>query len=208
MYWLLSAELQPFTIAAIILLALVAIEVAGTFIGASPSEYMESSALGEALDSALGWLNLGKVPFLVLLMIVLALFAASGMVLQSIARHTIGAFPAIIAAGAATAFSLIATRFVSRSVARILPRDESYATTDEDMIGRVGPVTVGPLESHAVGRMSVSDSFGNQHFPRVRPANPGEVIAAGEFVLIVARVGREFRVVRAPDRLAASKGGP
>lgn len=201
MSWFLLPELQPFTIAAAVLLALVAIEMVGTLAGTGLSDVAEMLPLESVADSALGWLNLGRVPLLILLILMLGLFSASGMVLQAIAEGSIGLLSPLVAVSCSAAFALLTTGTASKAVARILPRDESYALAEEDLVGRVGIVTVGPLESHAVGKMSVSDANGNRHFPRVRPAQEGEKIETGASVLIVDMKGHEYRVIRAPAGL-------
>lgn len=202
MAWFLSPPLQPFSIAAAVLLALLLIEVVGLISGMAFSDITESTSIGDAADNALSWLNLGRVPLFMLLIIMLGLFAAGGMVLQAIADRSIGLIPPWPASLAAGGFALLATRVASRAVARILPRDESYALSDQDLVGRVGTVTVGPLEARAVGKISVTDAHGNRHFPRARPAIAGEVIETGAKVLIVDLAGREYRVIRAPAGLA------
>jgi hypothetical protein len=202
MAWFLAPALQPFTIAAAVLLALVAIQVIGTFAGATLTDWMESDAPGSMAGAALGWLNLGKVPLLILIMLLLGLFAAGGMVLQAVAEPVIGLIPPLPAVGLAGLFALAGTRYTSRFVGAVLPREETYVLSEEDLLGRVGTVTVGPLEVHAVGRIRVSDAHDNRHFPRARPAEAGDVIEVGARVLIVALAGREYRVIRAPAELA------
>jgi membrane protein implicated in regulation of membrane protease activity len=200
--WLLTPPFLPFAIAALVLLVLVVLEVAGTFVGTAPSHLVEATSAAEAIEGAVGWLNLGRVPLLILLITLLAVFAVCGIVLQIVASKTVGYLPVPLAALLAAAAALPVTRWVSRGVARIVPRDETYAVKDEDLIGRVGTVTVGPLAVAFVGRARVEDSHGNAHFPRVRPADRQEEIEVGARVLLVERAGREFRVIRAPAGLA------
>jgi membrane protein implicated in regulation of membrane protease activity len=200
--WLLTPPFLPFAIAALVLLVLVVLEVAGTFVGTAPSHLVEATSAAEAIEGAVGWLNLGRVPLLILLITLLAVFAVCGIVLQVVASKTVGYLPVPLAALLAAAAALPVTRWVSRGVARIVPRDETYAVKDEDLIGRVGTVTVGPLAVAFVGRARVEDAHGNAHFPRVRPADRQEEIEVGARVLLVERAGREFRVIRAPAGLA------
>jgi len=174
----------------------------GAFTGHALPDMPDALPLDDVPDSPLAWLNLGKVPLLILLMLMLGLFASGGMVLQAVMEPVSGLLHALPASLLAGTFALVTTGSASRLIARILPRDESYALSDEDLIGRVGTVTVGPLESHAVGKIRVLDAFGNRHFPRARPANKGDVIEIGERVLIVDLNKREYRVIRAPAELA------
>lgn len=172
MTWLLLPQLQPFTIAAAVMLALLAIQIVGALAGHAFDDMPVDHLLDDVTESPLGWLNVGRVPLLVLLILLLGLFASGGMLLQALAAPVTGLLPAIPASVVTGAFALFATRSASRLIGRILPREESYALDDEDLIGRIGTVTVGPLESHAVGKISVLDAFGNRHFPRAAPPMP------------------------------------
>jgi hypothetical protein len=70
-------------------------------------------------------------------------------------------------------------------VARIVPRDETYAQTGNDFVGLVGTVTVGPARAGVVARARIVDRHGNAHFPRIEPADPAVVIPAGASVLVI-----------------------
>jgi hypothetical protein len=59
---------------------------------------------------------------------------------------------------------------------------------------------LGPVEAESAGRAKVEDKFGNAHFPRIRAARAGLVIAQGAKVLVVDRVGSELTVVPAELR--------
>jgi hypothetical protein len=196
--WLFEPAFQPFAVAGLVLLGLVLIEMLSAFAGSTLSDTIEGFSAGAAAEKSLGWLNLGRVPVLVLLMALLAAFTSIGFVMQSLLGRSIGALPPLTASLAAFAMALPATRGLSRVIGRMLPRDESYAIIDEQLVGKTGVVTVGPLESASVGRASVLDAFGNKHFPRVRPLDAAAVIEEGAAIVIVGREGREYRVVRAP----------
>lgn len=206
MAWFLTPALQPFSIAMVVLLSLVLIQILGALAGTTLAEWTDGDFLHDAAQSPLSWLNLGRIPLLILLILLLGLFAASGMAMQAIAEPVMGLIPPLPAATIAGIFSLFATRRASKAIARIFPRDESYALADEDLVGRTGTVSVGPLEEHAIGRIRVSDAHGNRHFPRARPARAGDVIEVGADVLIVDMAGREYRVIRAPEELTSHHG--
>jgi hypothetical protein len=203
----------PFLIATLVVGALVVVEIVGAIfgfsglvghgdadIGAGPADAAPSDAPSSPLD----WLNRGRVPLTVLLMLFLGLFAAIGFAVQAVADAIAAPLPALGAGAIAAGAALIATGEASRLVGRILPRDESYAAHADDLIGRTGVVTLGPLGGALVGRARVADGAGNVHFPLVRPLSPEEPIPEGAEVELVSREGREFFVVRkAPD---ASRG--
>jgi hypothetical protein len=224
--YLAAPGFQPFTIAALVLLGLCAVEGVGLLFGHSISGTIDSllhldhgdldadAHAGHALDLHTGdaphenffgtfydWLNAGRVPLLILLMAGLGAFAVSGLVLQTIAMHAMPApLPGLLASLIAFLAVIPTTRSVSRIIARFLPRDESYAIDESDLIGLTGVVTLGPVEADSAGRAKVEDRFGNAHFPRVRAARAGLVIAQGAKILVVDRIGSELTVVPAELR--------
>lgn len=226
--YLAAPGFQPFTIAALVLLGLCAVEGVSLLFGHSISGTIDSilhidhpdmdadahvdhaGALdlhggdhpaGNFLGTFYDWLNAGRVPLLILLMAGLGAFAVTGLVLQTIAMHATPApLPALIASAIAFVAVIPTTRFVSRLIARILPRDESYAIEEADLIGRTGTVTLGPVEAESAGRAKVEDRFGNAHFPRIRAAREGLVIQQGAKILVVDRIGSELTVVPAELR--------
>ena len=231
--YLAAPGFQPFTIAALVLLGLCAVEGVSLLIGHSLSGLVDSLLhidhpdihfdihapdhipLGHAeADSSDGdlahgnyfgtfydWLNAGRVPLLILLMAGLGAFAVTGLLLQTVAMHAAAApLPGLLAAAIAFLAVIPTTRTVSRWISRFLPRDESYAITDADLIGLTGTVTLGPVEADSAGRAKIEDRYGNAHFPRIRAARADLVIQQGAKVLVVDRVGSELTVVPAELR--------
>jgi hypothetical protein len=177
-------------------------------IGSHGPQTTSSSGVAHGTDgpfaTAFNWLNAGRVPLLVLIIAFLACFAAVGMVLQISATHLLAPLPTAAAVGIAVAAAIPGTRWTSRLVSRIIPRDETYAVSDEDLIGRVGIVTLGPVVAGAAARAKVQDKYGNWHFPRVTPGVSGASIPQGASILIVDKIAGEYAVVAADGRLASS----
>ena len=230
--YLAAPGFQPFTIAALVLLGLCAIEGVSMLIGHTVSGMVDSlfhidhadihaphfdlgvhpdhpgavahessdSSHGNFLGTFYDWLNAGRVPLLILLMAGLGAFAVSGLVLQTVAMHVAAPLPTLIAALLAFLGVIPTTRSVSRMIARFLPRDESYAIEEADLIGLTGIVTLGPVEAESAGRAKIEDRFGNAHFPRIRAARPDLKIQQGTKILVVDRIGSELTVVPAELR--------
>jgi hypothetical protein len=237
MWWFLaSPAFQPFTIAALVMLGLLAIELVGMLLGASASTMLGAMfglhgvhadtwlhhgadadtanlaahggighAAGGPLAGAFDWLNVGRVPLLVLIIAAIASFAVAGMLLQILAMHLVAPLPPTMAAAIAVAASVPGTRWTSRTLARLLPRDETYALGEAGLIGLVGIVTLGPVQDGAAARAKVQDRYGNWHFPRVAPGAPGLAIPQGASVLFVDRAGGLYTVIPAEGRLAAGE---
>jgi len=160
----------------------------------------QSFSHGKFLGSLYDWLNAGRVPLLILLMAALGAFSVAGLVLQIVAMNVAAPLPTVVAALLAFLAVIPTTRSVSRVLARFLPRDETYAVEEADLVGRTGIVTLGPVDADSAGRAKVLDPHGNAHFPRVLAGRADLVIEQGTEVLVVNRVGSALTVVPASDR--------
>src|SRR5262245_17184824 len=207
---LLAPETKPFAIATVMLLGLIGIELVTLTLGVSLSHFVEKS-FHIHIDKdghgggPLGWLNVGQVPLLILLIVLLGAFAAIGYALQSVANALYAPLPAIIASVIALAAALPMVRAASRTIARIVPRDETYAVEATDLVGRTAEVTVGPLDEGLPGRVKLKDAHGNWHFPRARAAKGHGGMAVGSTVLLVDREGTCFLAVPASDELIGGR---
>ena len=100
------------------------------------------------------------------------------------------AVPVSIAALAAAAGSIPVIRATSRGIARIIPRDETYAVTDADFVGKVAVVSIGPLDQGLPGRVRLKDVFGNWHTVPAR-ASPDSQAASGRRQRVAGRPRRQ-----------------
>ena len=205
---LLAPDVRPFAIAAAIMVALGGIELLTTLVGFSISQLVGDGVAVEA-DShdALGglflWINAGRLPLLILIILALGVFSIEGFLLQGIA-HLVGiAVPVAIAGLAAAAGSIPVIRTTGRGLARIIPRDETYAVSDADFVGKVAVVSIGPLDQGLPGRVRLKDVFGNWHTVPARASPDSQALAVGASVLLVDRDARSFIAISAPADLIA-----
>jgi membrane protein implicated in regulation of membrane protease activity len=203
---LLAPEAQPFAIAALILFGLMVVELAGMLIGHPMSQWFDHAAdsHGDGPGStfgALDWLNAGRVPILILILLALGSFSLIGFAMTAVAREIAVPFPAVLFSVLALAATLPVVRTTSRWISRIIPRDETYAVDEAEFIGRTAEVTMGPLDTGLPGRVKLRDAHGNWHFPRARAAKGHGPMAVGANVLLVDRDGSTFLAIPAPDDL-------
>jgi len=203
---LLAPDVRPFAISAAIMLTLGGIELLTMIVGFSISELIgKDFALETESHSAIGglflWINAGRLPLLILMILALGMFAITGFLLQAIA-HSVGtAVPVALAALAAAAISLPAIRVTSRGIARIIPRDETYAVEEADFVGHVGEVSIGPLDQGLPGKVRLKDVFGNWHSVAARASPESTPLPVGASVLLVDRDARCFIAISAPADL-------
>lgn len=197
-------QVAPFSIAALVLIGLTLFEILTLLIGKPLSAILDHAihldhghidglhSGKEGLEGKTGlfgtafdWLNIGRVPLFVLLIIALAAFSISGLAVQIGFNGIWRPMPALLAVAVVLVPTAYFTRWSSGLVARIVPRDETYAQTGSDFVGLVGTVTVGPARAGVVARARIVDRHGNAHFPRVEPADPAVVIPAGASILVI-----------------------
>src|SRR5580658_8679355 len=147
-------EIQPFAIAGLVVIGLLAIEIVSTLFGSSASSLLDAILglhgahieLGHGIElhaadhgadsgivhvpegplaGAFYWLNAGRVPLLVLLTTAIAGFAVAGLVVQIVALHLLAPLPTPVAVIVAIAAAIPGTRWTSRLVSWVIPRDEN-----------------------------------------------------------------------------------
>lgn len=200
-----AAETRPFGIALGLLLGITIIEGIGVFLAASPSTWLDGLlsgkdlTAGSLLEGPLGWLHVGKVPLLVLLILFLTAFGLSGYVLQLFVRGVFGGYaPGAVAAIPATLVGLSTVRGLGALIARIVPRDETTALSEQTLIGRAGVLIGGTARTGLAGQVRVRDVHGRAHYLMVEPDLPDEEFPDGTTVLIVKKVGATYRGIRNP----------
>lgn len=152
-----------------------------------------------ALSQLLGWLLIGKVPVLVLLVIFLTAFGLIGLALQSVVFGILGFFlPAVAAAPVSFVASLPFVRWTGRGLASLIPGTETSAVSSATFIGRIAVVTLGPARVGHPGRAKLRDQFDRTHYVMVEPddTEAGESFEAGAEVLLVRSAGVLFKAIR------------
>lgn len=195
----------PFWIALLTVAGLGIAELVSVLLGASASglidDGLDFNGPGDAESGLLGgwmsWLNAGGVPILVLAVILLSAFSATGFALQAVISQFRDPLPLYAAVTGALAVAIPVTRWSSRGLARIIPRDETSVQEQADFIGLVGTVTLGPLDQGHPGTVRIKDRYDNIHTLRAR-AVPGHVIETGASVLIVDGKDGLFQAIPAP----------
>ncbi|AJG20384.1 Putative inner membrane protein [Cupriavidus basilensis] len=159
-----------------------------------------SAADASAIGQFLGWLHVGRVPLLMLVVLFLTGFAIVGLALQWVIAAVAGhLLPTALALVLATLGALPFVRATGGVVARYFPQDESSAISELDFVGRVAQVTLGEASAGNPAQARLVDEHGQAHYLRVEPDEPGQRFPRGEAVLIVARIsGTLYRAIVNP----------
>jgi membrane protein implicated in regulation of membrane protease activity len=187
----------PFSVALLVMLMIGAVEALG--LGAS-AVHLDLHGDVDGGGDLLGWLGIGKVPLLMLLVVFLALFGLVGLAIQQFA----GPLPLWIAAPAAAVATLPLTGLGARGLARIMPRDETTAISLDSLVGRRGTITIGTARRGSPAQARVADIHGQVHYVMVEPYDDDHSIGEGETVRLDRRDGNIFIAVGRVDRIASS----
>lgn len=166
--------------------------------------------LGEAGDALsvdagghpdlLGWLGVGRLPLLMLLVVFLAVFGMLGLMVQQAASDLLGdPLTPWIAIPVVALISLPLTGWCARGLSAVLPRDHSTAVPLEVLIGTSARIVIGRASPGNPARARAEDPYGQAHHVMVEPDSPGQVFEEGEQVLLVRREGDLFRAVSRGD---------
>jgi len=196
-----TPETFPFGVALLLMIGLGVIEGIGIFIAMSPSQIFDHQfELNHPdVDGSLGWLHVGKVPILVLLILFLLGFAISGYVIQMLCTSLFGTYiPALVATLPATLIGLSTVRGLGGLLALIIPKDETTAVSEQTLIGRAGIITTGTAKPGMAAQVKIRDQHGYYHYLMVEPDEADVEFEEGSEVLIVKKQGAIYRGIRNP----------
>ena len=209
--FLLASENMPFTIALTVLIGIGLLEGVSVVIGFGISSFLESLfpdfdmnvpdtiETPSIMSTFLGWLGIGRVPALVLLLVFLTSFGLLGLALQSCIKSVTGHLaPSILVIWFPLISSFPLVRFSSRILGRFVIKDETSAVSEDSFIGLVATVSLGTAEQGKPAEAKLTDRFGQTHYLMVEPDLADEKFTATHTVLIVRRSGSVFKVIAAP----------
>lgn len=193
----------PFGIGFALIVGIALFEGLGMLISMSPSNFLDDllpEIDGDSgLDRVLGWLHVGKVPALVLLLLFLSGYTVFGYSLQVVANGLFGGYlPAWLAGLLAVPAGMATVRGLGSLIAHIIPRDETSVVSEQTLVGRVGVIVSGGARRGLAAQARVKDSHGRSHYLMVEPDIDDEVFDEGTQVLIVRKAGAFYRCIANP----------
>ncbi len=201
-----ASETAPFAVAIGVTLAIAAIELLGLLLGTQPSAMVDSALpdldtdipdveLGP-LSQSLSWLSFGRLPALVVLILLTASFGLCGFALQEALRQVLGfALDPWLASIPAAIGAVFATRHVGLAIARIMPREETEAVSTKAFVGRVATVFRGVAGPGAPAEAKLTDIHGKTHYLLIEPEDGETVMPEGSEVVIIRQQGSVYRAI-------------
>ena len=201
-----AGETAPFAVALGLTFAIAVIELLGLVFGAQPSAMVDSALpdfdadvpeveLGP-LSQSLSWLSFGRLPALVVLILISASFGLIGFAGQEALRRTIGfALDPWIASVPAAIGAAFVTRHAGLALARIMPKEETDAVSTKAFVGRVATVFRGVAATGHPAEAKLTDIYGKTHYVLIEP-NEGEAsMPEGSEVVIISQSGPVYRAI-------------
>ena len=188
-----SGDNVPFFAALLLMLLIGAVEAVGLGGGGVLGDGFDADADLDGHASLLNWLNVGKLPLLMLIVVFLFSFGLVGLILQQLIAGIFGRpGPWWLSVPLAVATALPFTRLFGRVVAKILPTDETTAVSRETLVGRLAVIVTGKAEVGSAAQARVRDAHGQTHYVMIEPDDVGEVFDEGSSVIIVRHAGARF----------------
>ena len=200
---LLAAYNMPFAAALVLMVLLGLVQVLGLGSALGDSD-VDADADGGFADGLFGFLGIGRVPFMIWLVIFLLMFALLGVGIQALAGDLLGQpLDRWVAAAIAAAAGLPVTGIFVRPLAAILPGDESSAVGLDSLVGRRARIVTGRAALGHPARAEVHDRHGHPHYVMVEPHEAGSEMLEGDELLLVRRESETFYGVALQERRLA-----
>lgn len=218
---LLSPTHVPFTVALGVMLLIAITEAMGTLFGISPAGLLDQLLPDADLDididadadvdagggtgqpqgflsHLLGWLCVGRVPILVLLVAFLTAFGLAGFLLQGTVNAVLGFYMSPLLAGVGTLFlAAPPTRWLALGLSRIMPKEESDAVSSKTFIGKIAVITRGVARRDVPAEAKLRDAHGQMHYVLVEPDDDESEFEQGTEVLLTSQSSAiRFRAIR------------
>lgn len=142
-----------------------------------------------AFPQLLNFLNVGRVPLLIILCLFAGIFGLSGILAQHAWTSLSGAGPLSnsLLAPVCLAGSVLAVHFVGKFLSRWLPKDESTAISEALFIGRMAEITGPEARPGMPCEAKFTDKHGQTHYLLLEPEEE-YVFRKGDRVLITGRL--------------------
>lgn len=224
----LSPSNTPFVISLAIMMAITIIEIISASLGMGLSEMVDSflpefdadievdvdadvdmgvtgaGGPGDSLVKLLAWFRVGEVPVIMLFIVFLTGFGLSGLIIQFILTSVIQiTLPATLASIPAILCSFVMVRVCGGILGKYLPKDETYAVSQDSFPGMVATLTLGSAEVGKPAEAKLQDQHGQTHYILVEPDNEGEIFNRGDKTIVVSQQGAVYKVIAASNSALA-----
>jgi hypothetical protein len=181
-------EHMPFVGAMALVLLFTLVELAALLMGTSAWGWLNDVVPEGMPGGLLGWLHLGRTPFLALLVVFLTGFALTGLALNFACHALIGAgAPFLASVPLAFLAALFLVHLAGGHLVRLVPSEETYAVSHETLVGRIATM-LGNGSHDRPAQAKVADGKGHTLYVMVVPGKGIAALGRGAQVLLVQQV--------------------
>lgn len=211
MEFLFAQQNMPFAVALALMFLIAVLEGVTTVLGAGISGFLDSLLpemnfdldmdapdihTNTPLTRVLGWLRFGQVPALVIMVIFLTAFGLLGYVIQAVSENLTGhMMPGLPASCFALVCSSPFVRVGGGILAKIMPKDETEAVSEQSFIGLIAVITLGTAKPGKAAQGKLKDRHGQTHYVMIEPDGHEEQFTQGTEVLLVKQQGALFKAI-------------
>ncbi|WP_032940756.1 OB-fold-containig protein [Citrobacter youngae] len=140
------------------------------------------------LGQALHYLNIGRIPALIVLCLLAGFFGLFGILIQH-GWVTLWQAPLsnLLLVPVSFILAVFAVHYSGRVIAPWLPRDETTAIAEDEFIGSMAVITGSSAISGTPCEGKFTDKFGQTHYVLLEP-EAGKAFKKGDKVLIICRL--------------------
>lgn len=126
-------------------------------VGASSDAIFNQSFIIDELT----WLNKEKIPFVIIMTLVLGVFSTIGLVIQSMFDSI---FEPYLLSVVVALITLFIVKYLSVFISKVLPKDETSIISEDSFIGMVGTVVIGKGNRTSDVEFKVVDKLNRNHY--------------------------------------------
>lgn len=159
------------------------------------------------IESGINLLNLGKVPFMIVLAALTTWFTISGYTIHFTSSLLGMSFSNYFVAPISFGIAALGTYFTTKLISKILPTETSESIVEKELIGSIGVVVLGEGDMNRSVQVKVLDNFGTEHFIQARVALPNMKVSAKDEVIILKKTNDAFYKIlpKVSDKVKAQK---
>lgn len=158
-----------------------------------------------AFEPGVNLLNIGKVPFMIVLAALATWFTVSGYTIHFTAESLGLSFSNYFVAPICFGIATLGTFFTTKLLGKILPSEKSTAIKEKELIGSIGSVVLGEGDNNRSVQVRIKDQYGEEHYIQARVALPDIKVSAKDEVIVLKKGADTFYKIlpKVPDTVKA-----
>ncbi len=162
-----------------------------------------SKELDVSMNYDINFFQVGKVPFLVIILSLLVGFSTLGYGVHFLTKNIFDIFLSnYVVVPIATAGSVISTILIAKLLTNVFKVEETYAVNKDVLIGRKGVVLPGMMTNENQVQVKIKNEHGEYHYVLCNTLIDGEVCETNEEVIVLRKNNQDgFYVTKSIEKM-------